>query len=155
MSPTLLFSTIAPPPPLISPSLLRHSHHHIPNLRPPYKTLIPKSNPTKTTKLQSSINPDLGLVQQAMFDHNNPFVNSNKVTCPDVYSCTKMIQSYLRNNRFRDALKMWGLSCLMQCPPPLSLLELAPGLANLSVTDCGKDDPDLKEEMGKQFVNLL
>ncbi|GJX16770.1 hypothetical protein Tco_0217602 [Tanacetum coccineum] len=28
-------------------------------------------------------------------------------------------------------------------------------LANLSVTDCGKDDPDLKEEMEKQFVDLL
>ncbi|GMP35642.1 hypothetical protein CsSME_00008006 [Camellia sinensis var. sinensis] len=29
------------------------------------------------------------------------------------------------------------------------------GLANLSVTDCGGDDPDLKEEMEKQFVDLL
>ncbi|KAI3744436.1 hypothetical protein L1987_57516 [Smallanthus sonchifolius] len=45
--------------------------------------------------------------------------------------------------------------CVCHCPPPLSLLKLAPGLANLSVTDCGKDDPDLKEEMGKQFVDLL
>ncbi|KAI7749215.1 hypothetical protein M8C21_004499 [Ambrosia artemisiifolia] len=45
--------------------------------------------------------------------------------------------------------------CICHCPPPLSLLKLAPGLANLSVTDCGKDDPDLKEEMEKQFVDLL
>nr|GEW63551.1 hypothetical protein [Tanacetum cinerariifolium] len=45
--------------------------------------------------------------------------------------------------------------CICDCPPPLSLLKLAPGLANLSVTDCGKDDPDLKEEMEKQFVDLL
>ncbi|XP_071742197.1 uncharacterized protein [Rutidosis leptorrhynchoides] len=45
--------------------------------------------------------------------------------------------------------------CICDCPPPLSLLKLAPGLANLSVSDCGKDDPDLKEEMEKQFVDLL
>ncbi|KAI3524333.1 hypothetical protein L1887_02986 [Cichorium endivia] len=45
--------------------------------------------------------------------------------------------------------------CVCDCPAPLSLLKLAPGLANLSVTDCGKDDPDLKEEMEKQFVDLL
>ncbi|CAI9298326.1 unnamed protein product [Lactuca saligna] len=45
--------------------------------------------------------------------------------------------------------------CICDCPPPLSLLKLAPGLVNLSVTDCGKDDPDLKEEMEKQFVDLL
>lgn len=45
--------------------------------------------------------------------------------------------------------------CVCDCPAPLSLLNLAPGLANLSVTDCGKDDPDLKEEMEKQFVDLL
>ncbi|KAK1417179.1 hypothetical protein QVD17_26302 [Tagetes erecta] len=45
--------------------------------------------------------------------------------------------------------------CVCDCPPPLSILNLAPGLANLSVTDCGKDDPELKEEMEKQFVDLL
>ncbi|PWA82174.1 hypothetical protein CTI12_AA180330 [Artemisia annua] len=45
--------------------------------------------------------------------------------------------------------------CICDCPPPLSLLNLAPGLVNLSVTDCGKDDPDLKEEMEKQLVDLL
>ncbi|XP_071724638.1 uncharacterized protein [Rutidosis leptorrhynchoides] len=45
--------------------------------------------------------------------------------------------------------------CICDCPPPLSILKYAPGLANLSVTDCGKDDPDLKEEMEKQFVDLL
>ncbi|GMP69601.1 hypothetical protein CsSME_00028800 [Camellia sinensis var. sinensis] len=45
--------------------------------------------------------------------------------------------------------------CLCDCPPPFSLLKIAPGLANLSVTDCGGDDPDLKEETEKQFVDLL
>ncbi|XP_076910877.1 uncharacterized protein LOC143568662 [Bidens hawaiensis] len=45
--------------------------------------------------------------------------------------------------------------CVCDCPHPLSLLKLAPGLTNLTVTDCGKDDPDLKEEMEKQFVDLL
>ncbi|CAI9098906.1 OLC1v1035637C1 [Oldenlandia corymbosa var. corymbosa] len=45
--------------------------------------------------------------------------------------------------------------CVCDCAPPLSLLKIAPGLANLSVTDCGKDDPELKEEMEKQFVDLL
>lgn len=45
--------------------------------------------------------------------------------------------------------------CVCDCAPPLSLLKIAPGLANLSVTDCGKDDPVLKEEMEKQFVDLL
>ncbi|XP_021741886.1 uncharacterized protein LOC110708087 [Chenopodium quinoa] len=45
--------------------------------------------------------------------------------------------------------------CSCDCPPPPSLLQIAPGLANLSVPDCGKNDPDLKKEMGKQFVDLL
>lgn len=45
--------------------------------------------------------------------------------------------------------------CVCDCPPPLSLLNIAPGLANLSVTDCGSKDPDLKQEMEKQFVDLL
>lgn len=45
--------------------------------------------------------------------------------------------------------------CACDCPPPLSLLNIAPGLANLSVTDCGSNDPDLKREMEKQFVDLL
>ncbi|KAK3189527.1 hypothetical protein Dsin_029088 [Dipteronia sinensis] len=45
--------------------------------------------------------------------------------------------------------------CICDCPPPLSLLKIAPGLANLSVTDCGSDDPDVKHEMEKQFVDLL
>ncbi|VVA98864.1 unnamed protein product [Arabis nemorensis] len=45
--------------------------------------------------------------------------------------------------------------CDCDCPRPLSLLEIAPGLANLSVTDCGSDDPELKQEMEKQFVDLL
>ncbi|KAL9258739.1 hypothetical protein AKJ16_DCAP23058 [Drosera capensis] len=45
--------------------------------------------------------------------------------------------------------------CVCDCPPPLTLLQVAPGLANLSVTDCGSNDPDLKKEMEKQFVDLL
>lgn len=46
-------------------------------------------------------------------------------------------------------------SCTCDCPPPPSLLQIAPGLANISVTDCGSTDPDLKKEMEKQFVDLL
>ncbi|XP_057495328.1 uncharacterized protein LOC130780373 [Actinidia eriantha] len=62
--------------------------------------------------------------------------------------------------KFKKGLSLGGPSpactpCICDCPPPLSLLKIAPGLANLSVTDCGGDDPDLKEEMGKQFVDLL
>ncbi|KAL7190901.1 hypothetical protein ACSBR2_023052 [Camellia fascicularis] len=63
--------------------------------------------------------------------------------------------------KFKKGLRLGPTSspactpCLCDCPPPLSLLKIAPGLANLSVTDCGGDDPDLKEEMGKQFVDLL
>lgn len=45
--------------------------------------------------------------------------------------------------------------CICDCPPPLSLLKIAPGLVNLSVTGCGGDDPDLRREMEKQFVDLL
>ncbi|KAJ0091674.1 hypothetical protein Patl1_14722 [Pistacia atlantica] len=45
--------------------------------------------------------------------------------------------------------------CVCDCPPPLSLLKIAPGLANLSVTDCGSSDPEVKKEMEKQFVDLL
>uniref|UniRef100_A0A7N0V4Y1 Uncharacterized protein n=1 Tax=Kalanchoe fedtschenkoi TaxID=63787 RepID=A0A7N0V4Y1_KALFE len=44
--------------------------------------------------------------------------------------------------------------CHCNCPEPVSLLQV-PGLANLSVTDCGSNDPELKSEMEKQFVDLL
>ncbi|KAL0739261.1 hypothetical protein Bca4012_015471 [Brassica carinata] len=37
--------------------------------------------------------------------------------------------------------------CVCDCPPPVSLLDIAP--------DCGGDDPELKQEMEKQFVDLL
>uniref|UniRef100_A0A5B7ANL0 DUF1068 domain-containing protein n=1 Tax=Davidia involucrata TaxID=16924 RepID=A0A5B7ANL0_DAVIN len=62
--------------------------------------------------------------------------------------------------KFKKGLRLGGASpscspCVCDCPPPLSLLKIAPGLANLSVTDCGGDDPELKEEMEKQFVDLL
>ncbi|KAK4769624.1 hypothetical protein SAY86_027774 [Trapa natans] len=45
--------------------------------------------------------------------------------------------------------------CVCDCPPPLSLLKISPGLANLSITDCGSNDPDLKQEMEKQLTDLL
>ncbi|GLT85379.1 hypothetical protein SLE2022_035700 [Rubroshorea leprosula] len=62
--------------------------------------------------------------------------------------------------RFRKGMRLGGSKsscppCVCNCPPPLSLLKIVPGLANLSVTDCGGNDPDLKEEMEKQFVDLL
>ncbi|EPS70386.1 hypothetical protein M569_04375 [Genlisea aurea] len=45
--------------------------------------------------------------------------------------------------------------CVCDCAPPQSLFQIVPGLANLTVSDCGKDDPDLKTEMEKQIVDLL
>ncbi|XP_057767871.1 uncharacterized protein LOC130988121 [Salvia miltiorrhiza] len=62
--------------------------------------------------------------------------------------------------KFKKGLKLKGLSdscppCTCNCAPPRSLFQIVPGLANLSISDCGKDDPDLKEEMEKQFVDLL
>ncbi|XP_072989405.1 uncharacterized protein [Typha latifolia] len=45
--------------------------------------------------------------------------------------------------------------CICDCPPPLSLHNIAPGLINLSITDCGKHDLELNKEMEKQFVDLL
>ncbi|XP_011078597.1 uncharacterized protein LOC105162290 [Sesamum indicum] len=62
--------------------------------------------------------------------------------------------------KLKKGLKLKGVSascapCVCHCAPPQSLSQIAPGLADLSVTDCGKDDPDLKEEMEKQFVDLL
>ncbi|CAA7398037.1 unnamed protein product [Spirodela intermedia] len=45
--------------------------------------------------------------------------------------------------------------CACDCPPPLSLQKVAPGLLNLSVPDCGKNDPELSKEMEKQFVDIL
>ncbi|XP_028760785.1 uncharacterized protein LOC114739502 [Neltuma alba] len=62
--------------------------------------------------------------------------------------------------RFKNSLKLSNSEsscppCVCDCPPPLSLLRIAPGLANLSVSDCGSNDPDLKQEMEKQFVDLL
>ncbi|KAL9151160.1 hypothetical protein ABFS82_11G035500 [Erythranthe guttata] len=59
-----------------------------------------------------------------------------------------------------NGLKLKGVSsactpCSCHCTPPKSILQVIPGLANLTITECGKDDPDLKEEMEKQFVDLL
>lgn len=47
------------------------------------------------------------------FDHpknqrlNEAFVFPNKLSYPDIYSCTKRIQGYVRNNRLNDALKLF------------------------------------------------
>ncbi|XP_077238062.1 uncharacterized protein LOC143879516 isoform X2 [Tasmannia lanceolata] len=54
--------------------------------------------------------------------------------------------------RFKKGIRLGGNAqacgpCVCDCPPPLSLLNIAP--------DCGKHDPDLNKEMGKQFVDLL
>eukprot|EP00262_Sarcandra_glabra_P017632 TRINITY_DN6091_c0_g1_i1.p1 TRINITY_DN6091_c0_g1~~TRINITY_DN6091_c0_g1_i1.p1 ORF type:complete len:178 (-),score=41.17 TRINITY_DN6091_c0_g1_i1:206-739(-) len=63
--------------------------------------------------------------------------------------------------RFKKGLKLDDNApsscapCVCDCPPPLSLLKIAPGLVNLSITDCGKHDPDLSNEMEKQLVDLL
>ncbi|XP_074288610.1 uncharacterized protein LOC141613768 [Silene latifolia] len=45
--------------------------------------------------------------------------------------------------------------CICDCPPPLSILNIGPGLANLSTEDCGKSDPELQNEMEKQYAELL
>ncbi|CAN6827108.1 unnamed protein product [Brassica oleracea var. botrytis] len=55
--------------------------------------------------------------------------------------------------------------CVCDCPPPVSLLELAPGTTTIFSPSlsrfwsgseyCGGDDPELKQEMEKQFVDLL
>ncbi|KAL8168089.1 hypothetical protein V2J09_009588, partial [Rumex salicifolius] len=45
--------------------------------------------------------------------------------------------------------------CNCDCPPSLSLARVVPGLANLSIADCGSSDPDLKKEMEKEFSDLL
>lgn len=45
--------------------------------------------------------------------------------------------------------------CNCDCPPPLSLQSIAPGLVNFSIPDCGKNDPELSKEMEKQFVDVL
>ncbi|KAG8082569.1 hypothetical protein GUJ93_ZPchr0014g46540 [Zizania palustris] len=45
--------------------------------------------------------------------------------------------------------------CICDCPPPLSLQSIAPGLVNFSISGCGKNDPEFSKEMEKQFVDLL
>ncbi|KAH1131691.1 hypothetical protein J1N35_003069 [Gossypium stocksii] len=62
--------------------------------------------------------------------------------------------------RFKKTLKLGPSKsscppCICDCPPPLSLVNIAPGLTNLSIADCGSNDPDLKQEMEKQFLDLL
>ncbi|MBA0639056.1 hypothetical protein Goklo_022114 [Gossypium klotzschianum] len=54
--------------------------------------------------------------------------------------------------RFKKTLKLGPSKsscppCICDCPPPLSLVNIAP--------DCGSNDPDLKQEMEKQFLDLL
>ncbi|KAK6912288.1 Protein of unknown function DUF1068 [Dillenia turbinata] len=62
--------------------------------------------------------------------------------------------------KFKKGIRLGQLNsscppCNCDCPPPLSLRNFAAGLINLSVSDCGKDDPDLQKEMEKQLVDLL
>ncbi|KQK10915.1 hypothetical protein BRADI_2g57050v3 [Brachypodium distachyon] len=45
--------------------------------------------------------------------------------------------------------------CTCDCPPPLSLRSIAPGLMNFSISACGTNDPERSKEMEKQFVDLL
>ncbi|XP_047069530.1 uncharacterized protein LOC124677601 [Lolium rigidum] len=45
--------------------------------------------------------------------------------------------------------------CTCDCPPPLSLHSIAPGLMNFSISACGTNDPERNKEMEKQFVDLL
>ncbi|TYI25527.1 hypothetical protein ES332_A05G055900v1 [Gossypium tomentosum] len=61
---------------------------------------------------------------------------------------------FKRTLRFADS-KFSCPPCICDCPQPLSLVKIAPWLANLSDTDCGRNDPDLKQEMEKQFIDLL
>ncbi|KAK1684112.1 hypothetical protein QYE76_044960 [Lolium multiflorum] len=45
--------------------------------------------------------------------------------------------------------------CTCDCPPPLSLQSIAPGLMNFSISACSTNDPERNKEMEKQFVDLL
>lgn len=62
---------------------------------------------------------------------------------------------YSKLNKALNLSKSVCSPCVCNCPPPLSLLKIAPGLVNLTITDCGGDDPEMKEEMKKQYVDLL
>ncbi|XP_054805475.1 uncharacterized protein LOC129308389 [Prosopis cineraria] len=69
--------------------------------------------------------------------------------------CGPTLYGTFKNTWKLDNSKISCPPCVCDCPPPLSLLHIAPGLANLSVSDCGSNDPDLKQEMEKQLVDLL
>ncbi|KAJ0984857.1 hypothetical protein J5N97_003213 [Dioscorea zingiberensis] len=69
--------------------------------------------------------------------------------------CVSAPALYWRFNKAVAASRSSCPPCVCDCPPPLSLHNIAPGLVNLSVTDCGKNDPELNQEMEKQFVDLL
>ncbi|XP_078438714.1 uncharacterized protein LOC144709161 [Wolffia australiana] len=45
--------------------------------------------------------------------------------------------------------------CSCDCSPSSSLQKIVPGLHNLTLQDCGKDDPELAKEMEKQPVDVL
>uniref|UniRef100_A0ACD5UR82 Uncharacterized protein n=1 Tax=Avena sativa TaxID=4498 RepID=A0ACD5UR82_AVESA len=45
--------------------------------------------------------------------------------------------------------------CACDCPPPISLQSIAPGLMNFSISACGTNDPERIKEAEKQFVDLL
>ncbi|XP_011622148.1 uncharacterized protein LOC18430985 isoform X2 [Amborella trichopoda] len=72
-----------------------------------------------------------------------------------IYFCAPPLISLIQNSLNISSNSRSCDSCNCDCPAPQSLLKIAPGLINLSFTDCGKHDPDLNSEMGKQFVDLL
>jgi len=45
-------------------------------------------------------------------------------------------------------------SCICDCPAE-SLATIPPGLGNTSFADCGKHDPDVNEDMEKNYADLL
>ncbi|KAM0939121.1 hypothetical protein DsansV1_C21g0167251 [Dioscorea sansibarensis] len=69
--------------------------------------------------------------------------------------CVSAPALYWRFNKALASPRSSCAPCVCDCPPPLSLDNIAPGLVNLSVSDCGKHDPELNLEMEKQFVDLL
>ncbi|XP_071700842.1 pentatricopeptide repeat-containing protein At5g46460, mitochondrial [Rutidosis leptorrhynchoides] len=86
------------------------------------------------------------------FDHsinqnqNKALSFTTKPSCPDVYSCTKSIQSYLRNNQFNDALKLFDEMPVRDSVTWNSIIK--------GCFDCGKLDIAYKlfEEMPERNV---
>ncbi|KAF5205674.1 Ubiquitin-associated protein [Thalictrum thalictroides] len=72
------------------------------------------------------------------------------ITGPSLFSRFKKGFMLNNNNNAHSCLP-----CTCDCPPSLSLMNIAPGLVNLTVTECGKEDPELNKEMETQFVDRL